>query len=135
MGHNRGMGAGDAPGKRSLPLATMAIFSCWNGSWYELFSSHEEATARAKTVIKDFRDQDHPAGFTPALNLVDEGSPIYWHKPAHTKEKTIAGEVHTIQVGFEESPGCTAGDHSPEVAAAVAEWWRARDAAWSAANA
>ena len=109
----------------------MAIYSCYNGSHYELFSSKEAAESRAKSVLKDFQDQGHTIASAPLSQMVEEGPVAYWHRPPHTIEKTIANEVCTIHVGFQESKGCVAGDDSEEVATAVAEWWKSRDAVWN----
>ena len=108
----------------------MAIYSCYNGSHYELFSSKEAAESRAKSVLKDFQDQGHPIASAPLSQMVEEGTVTYWRRASHTIEKTIANKVCTIHVGFQESKPCVAGDDSLEVAAAVAEWWRQRDAVW-----
>lgn len=108
----------------------MTITSCWNGSCYELFSSEEKAVSAAEEIIRDCKRQCHPMGdcFVSQLIEKDPKAYVYWFKPAQTITKTIMNEKRIIQVPPEESPGCIAGDDSPEVAAAVAQWWRDRDA-------
>ena len=112
----------------------MTIYSCYTGSEYELFSSKEAAESRAKSVKEDFKKQNHPLGFEFLYLsvMIEEGPVTYWHKPAHTREETIGNSICTFHVGFQESMPCVAGDDSPEVAAAVAQWWDQRDAAWNA---
>jgi arginyl-tRNA synthetase len=118
---------------QELQQSATTIFSCWNGSFYELFSARAAAESRAESVLKDFQDQGHPLGFASVSEMVTEGAVKYSLTPAHIETKIVMNQVRETYFYPSESPGCSAGDDSPEVAAAVANWWRERNMALSAA--
>lgn len=105
----------------------MTIFSCWNGSFYELFSTRTAAESRAKSILKDLQDQCHPLGFASVSEMVEEGAVKYKLTPAHIETKIVMNQICETYIYPSESPECKAGDDSLEVATAVADWWRERD--------
>lgn len=110
----------------------MTIFSCWNGSFYELFSTRAAAESRAESVLSDFRNQGHPLGSASISEMVTEGAVKYTLTPAHIETKIVMNQIRETYIHRSESPECRAGDDSPEVAAAVADWWQERNMALSA---
>jgi uncharacterized protein YukE len=111
---------------QELQQSATTIFSCWNGSSYELFSSKTAAELRAESVLKDLQDQGHPLGFASISEMVSEGAVRYSLTPAHIETKIVMNQIRETYIYPSESPECKAGDDSPEVADAVANWRRER---------
>jgi hypothetical protein len=83
-------------------------------------------------VLKDLQDQGHPLGAASISEMVIEGAVRYTRTQGHVETRIVMGQIRETYVYPSESPECKAGDDSPEVAAAVANWWRERDMALSA---
>lgn len=105
--------------------STMALFNCWNGRSYVLFSSEEAANNHAAKVIESFARENHPMGGASIGELVSPGPCSWWYTPPYVREDGTF-------IGAEEAPPCEPGDDSDEVARAIAALRSVREAAWNA---